>query len=96
MFCQGLKSITIVGFCRFRALWVGAFSQLGHSASNGIVRIENGGTPIDIHKTCVLTHENGAFGLDFWGPEEDGSMIYPCSGPAHGEIPVSRGTVSRA
>ena len=25
----------------------------------------------------------------------DGSMIYPCSGPARGEIPVSRGTVGR-
>ena len=25
----------------------------------------------------------------------DGSMIYPCSGPARGGIPASRGTVSR-
>ena len=49
-----------------------------------------------MNMNCVLAYKNGAFGVDFWGPEEDGSMTYPCSGPARGEIPVSRGTVSRA
>ena len=58
--------------------------------------MENGGTRIDIHKNCVLANENGAFEFDVWGPEEDGSISYPCSGPARGEIPVSRGTGSRA
>ena len=35
-----------------------------------------------ILKGCVVIHRNYEFGLDFWGSEEDGSMIYPCSGPA--------------
>ena len=35
------------------------------------------------------------FWTGFGGYGVDGGMVYPCSGPAHGEFPVSRGTVSR-